>query len=186
MSINNPTHIILHHTSVSSANPQFNAVNNYHKSLNFPESSLGFNVGYHKFFERDGTVIIARAKTDEGAHTLKGWNRKSLGYCLAGNFDVESPTDAQIDSVRNEMEKDGLPFLLHREADTDRTCPGRYFSRDLVEMTETDELDKRKMFDLINEVEKLRTENSKLKEKVKALEKIREFWNNFIIKYFKK
>jgi len=173
--MNKATHVIIHHTAVSSPNYQFNAVNNYHKSLDFPESSLGYYVGYHWFIERDGTKKRARTDTDTGAHTLNGWNTKSIGICLAGNFDVETPTEAQIASLRDLVDMYDLPYLLHREADTNRTCPGRYFSKDLLELENIDEVDQEKtkaLQEIIDELNK----------KVTKLEKTIAFLNDFVVK----
>lgn len=176
MEKNFPTHVIVHHTAVSSTSPQFDAVDNYHKSLDFPKSSLGYYMGYQYFIERTGEVKIARKDSDEGAHTLNGWNRKSIGICLAGNFDTETPTDAQIVALRALIKRYDYPFLLHREADTRRTCPGRFFSRDLLLITQVDDIDQQKAIALKQEVDKLRKENSRLKKTI-------DFLNNFIVKY---
>jgi len=144
---NKPKTIIIHHTAVKSDKPQFNAVNNYHKKLDFPLSSLGYYVGYHWFIERGGTVIRARADKDEGAHTLGGWNKKSIGICMAGDFSLETPSEAQIASLRSLMNDYNLPYLLHREADKRRTCP--QFSREelilwLQNTTDKEDLEKQK------------------------------------------
>lgn len=61
-------------------------------------SSLGFYVGYHYLIEKTGAIRQARADDDEGAHTI-GQNLKSIGICLAGNFDVDVPTMAQVESL---------------------------------------------------------------------------------------
>lgn len=49
--------------------------------------------------EPNGTVLRYRMDTEEGAHTLKE-NRRSIGICLTGNFDVEMPTSQQIEALR--------------------------------------------------------------------------------------
>lgn len=121
---NKATHIIIHHTSVNSDKSQFQAVNNYHKSLGFPQSpSSLLYIGYHWFLERDGTTIRAKKDKDEGAHTLGGWNKKSIGVCLAGDFSLETPSEAQIASLRVLIHEYNLPYLLHSEAQSNRTCP---------------------------------------------------------------
>ena len=63
------SHIILHHTADASREPQFDKVNNYHRDKWNFRSSLGKYMGYTYFIERDGTLIKARADTEEGAHT---------------------------------------------------------------------------------------------------------------------
>lgn len=95
---NLPVEIIVHHDSVTRTGPSFDIVNEYHKSKDFPISSLGFYVGYHYWIERDGTLRQARAEYEIGAHCV-GENLRSIGIGLAGNFDVELPTDAQISTL---------------------------------------------------------------------------------------
>lgn len=102
LSMNTPQYVILHHTAVSREknNAQFNATNDYHKSKNFPLSSLGYYVGYHYMIEPDGRVVQARAEKDTGAHCYQqNMNYHSIAVCLTGNFDSELPTQAQIDAA---------------------------------------------------------------------------------------
>lgn len=95
---NVPREIVVHHDGVSRSGSSFAIVNDFHKGREFPLSSFGYYVGYHYWIERDGTVIKARAETDEGAHCI-GHNTSSIGIGLAGNFDVEMPTEAQVTAL---------------------------------------------------------------------------------------
>jgi len=95
---NAPTHIIVHHEGVVRSGPGFDFINSWHKSQQFPKSSLGFFVGYHYVIEKDGSLRQARKEWEEGAHT-KGENFRSIGICLVGNFDVELPTKQQIETL---------------------------------------------------------------------------------------
>lgn len=133
--INKPKHIIIHHTSVKSNKKQLDAVDRYHHSLGFPKSTLPpyYNVGYTWFIEKDGQTIRTKLDREEGAHTLGGWNTKSIGICLAGNFDIEYPSDAQIASLRRLTDRYGYKILLHREAQKNRHCPGHNFTRVYVD-----------------------------------------------------
>ena len=92
--LNKPNKIIVHHTAASSPDPQFAAIDSWHKDRDFPRSSLGYYVGYHYVIERDGQLKTARAEWEEGAHTV-GQNTQSIGVCLVGNFDNEDPTAQQ-------------------------------------------------------------------------------------------
>ncbi len=105
MAINIPTKIIVHHTGGSDANPlqdssdfSFNQCNELHRVKFDMKSSLGFYIGYHYYIEKNGTLRQGRADTDEGAHTI-GQNTSSLGICLAGNFDLTTPTASQITTL---------------------------------------------------------------------------------------
>ena len=88
--MNKPTCVIVHHTGVSyTKNPdQYNATNNYHKSLGWG------GIGYHYEISRDGVARAGRSETVEGAHTY-GMNSKSIGIAIDGNFDQELPTEKQ-------------------------------------------------------------------------------------------
>jgi N-acetylmuramoyl-L-alanine amidase len=100
--MNKPQSIIVHHTAVSRAKApvQFDAVNRYHQSLWHFRSSLGFYGGYHYFIEASGVVKQYRKDDEDGAHTI-GENKRSIGVCLAGNFDVEFPTIEQTNALRD-------------------------------------------------------------------------------------
>jgi len=102
MSMNKPQNIIVHHTLTARDTTTFESVNAYHKkTFNFI-SSLGFYIGYHYFITADGKVTRGRADTDIGAHTKEqSMNYKSIGICLAGNFDGEYPSDAQIVNLKS-------------------------------------------------------------------------------------
>ena len=131
--MNKPTHLILHHTGVDSDLPQLPAVEKYHKEKGFPKSSLGFHTGYHRMISKNGIVFVTRADAEEGAHTLKGWNTKSIGVCLDGDFNKHAPTAMQIAVTKALIQSYELPWMFHKEADADRTCAGLYFTRDLIE-----------------------------------------------------
>ncbi len=125
--------IIVHHTAVGGNQPQLNGVNEYHRQQDFPQSSLNYFVGYTYFIEKDGTLIQTRTDIEEQAHT-KGFNFDSIGICLAGNFDVEIPTNAQLISLKNLIlrkmtEWAILPnqVLAHRNF-ANKSCPGKLIS----------------------------------------------------------
>lgn len=65
---------------------------------------MGYYGGYHIFIEPDGTEYRYREDNEEGCHT-KGHNDVSLGVVLAGNFDIEHPTDAQIKTLKARLRK---------------------------------------------------------------------------------
>ncbi|TAK79728.1 MAG: N-acetylmuramoyl-L-alanine amidase [Betaproteobacteria bacterium] len=90
-----PDQIIVHHDGVSREGPSFGIVDDFHESLGFPISSLGFCVGYHYWIERDGVIRQARAENELGAHT-KGQNYTALGIGMAGCFDKEDPSPEQV------------------------------------------------------------------------------------------
>ena len=136
--MNKPEYFIIHTEAspVITTAPRFDVVNQYHRTLDFPKSSLGWYVGYHFFIEKSGKLIQAKLDSDEGAHT-KGYNLCSLGICLAGNGDEEMPTAEQTATLKNllteKSKQYNIPterivphrhFLEHRE----KTCYGRLLS----------------------------------------------------------
>ena len=93
-----PQRVIWHHSAYRPQVLQFESVNQWHKERDFPLSSLGYYVGYHYFVEYDGSIRQARKETEIGAHDT-GENINSLGICLAGDFSVDLPNEAQITAV---------------------------------------------------------------------------------------
>ncbi len=132
---NVPTKIIVHHTADTLGGPQFEKVNAYHRTLNFPVSSLGYFTGYHYLIERDGTVKRARLDSDEGAHTI-GQNTESIGIGLAGHFDYQQPTAEQKRSLGQlcyELsQKYTIPLerIAGHRTYRSTTCPGANLSDD--------------------------------------------------------
>ncbi len=127
--MNNPDKIIVHHDGVIRVGPSFDIINEYHKTRDFPVSSLGFYCGYHYFIEYDGTVVRARLDTETGAHTI-GQNNSSVGIGMAGNFDVEWPTLQQeqalsklLSEIANSYNIQPNPVYPHRHF-AQKTCFG--------------------------------------------------------------
>src|ERR1700755_3361313 len=92
--MNTPKWLVVHHEAPPQivSGDRFNIVDAYHRSL-------GWNgIGYQYFIEKSGQVKQGRQDNADGAHT-KGHNQDSLGICLAGNFDLEMPTQAQVSSL---------------------------------------------------------------------------------------
>lgn len=127
---NAPNRIIWHHSAVQSKKHQAAGINNSHRTRGFPKSSLGFYGGYHLLIERDGSVFRFRNDNEIGAHD-SGENINSLGICLAGNFSLEYPNEAQVAALtpllRDWMQKYGISAERidpHRMGDSTE-CPGK-------------------------------------------------------------
>lgn len=126
-----PRRIIWHHTADRSPAPQFDKVNAYHKTREFPKSTLGYFVGYHWLIEPDGLLRQARLETEIGAHD-EGENINSIGVCLAGDFTATLPTEAQcatagrlIGEIRARWDIPLTRIEPHRWDDTTH-CPGDF------------------------------------------------------------
>ena len=168
--MNKPIYLIVHHSGGTDANPladtsnhTFEIINEYHKQKWNFKSSLGYYIGYHYFIDKNGNVTQGRADTDEGAHT-KGYNAKSIGICLAGNFDATLPTPAQIEALKALLlrlsNKYGITnenIVPHRKF-ANKTCYGRKLSddwaRNLVAVAAVNELAQFTTVELINELKR--------------------------------
>ena len=123
------THIIIHHSLVSyTKNPsQFEAIERYHAGKGW-----GKGTGYNFVIEKDGLRENGRSLSTLGAHCYQqGMNRKSIGICLSGDFDIEEPTREQCESllklILELQEAHGIPdenVELHRDYATYKSCPG--------------------------------------------------------------
>src|SRR3990167_11059384 len=113
--LNTPEYLIVHHTGGTKADPladtshhTYEIVDAYHKSLGWE----GF--GYHFFIDKGGALKAGRAENYHGAHTL-GYNQKSIGICLAGNFDATLPTKEQEDALAVLLTELRKKYLIPRE-----------------------------------------------------------------------
>ncbi len=130
--VNIPKWLIVHHTETQGQT--FEQINEYHRQKwDFP-SSLGFYIGYHYFIDIDGQVRQGRADADEGAHCI-GYNLKSIGVCLNGNFDITTPTIPQINSLKKLLLELALKYKItndkivpHRRFCSTKTCYGKNLS----------------------------------------------------------
>jgi N-acetyl-anhydromuramyl-L-alanine amidase AmpD len=106
--MNKPKYILVHHTAgtakdkmADTSDHTFEIVDNWHKELwnATTKSNLGHYIGYHYFIEKDGKLTQGRSKDEIGAHCI-GYNDKSIGICLAGNFDLTLPTEKQENTLK--------------------------------------------------------------------------------------
>ena len=91
-----PIAVVIHHEAGYTG---LQAVNELHRQRFDFKSSLGFYVGYQYYCDTKGVMTQTRSETEEGAHTLGGWNQKSIGICLMGNFETGTPTKPQLDAL---------------------------------------------------------------------------------------
>ena len=115
--MNKITYLIIHNLGGTEYNPHqdtsnqsFDDVNSWHRDAKSPDgghkyhygqpSSLGYYLAYHYFIDKQGKVTQARADTEVGYHTI-GYNDKSIGIVLSGNFDVYLPTWEQTTALKS-------------------------------------------------------------------------------------
>jgi hypothetical protein len=119
--VNHAVKSIVHHTASVGSKWQYDAVRQYHVNKGWGD------IGYDWFIEKDGAIKIGRWWFREGAHTINH-NRTSYGICLAGNFEIEVPTQSQIKNLKALLLTIKLPVFGHREFSSTK-CPGKYLFR---------------------------------------------------------
>jgi N-acetyl-anhydromuramyl-L-alanine amidase AmpD len=121
-------YIIIHQSATPRETTTFDAIKRYHIGLGWG------NIAYHYFIDGRGKIHKGRNERTAGTHTkADNMNFKSLGVCLAGNFDNEEPSDAQLEALekilRNLSAKYNIPkerILGHLEVPGAVTqCPGK-------------------------------------------------------------
>jgi len=127
---NFPEVIIIHHTATSRDTTTFQAIESGHKARwSYFVSELGFCMGYHYLITGNGKITQARVDEEGGAHTI-GWNEKSIGICLTGNFQNEQVSQKQLKSLTELLarlcKKWSIPRTMvfgHQEKSA-TLCPG--------------------------------------------------------------
>lgn len=122
-------YVVIHHTA-STAKETVEQIHNFHKNNN------GWaGIGYHFYIRKDGTIYKGRDENFVGAHCEK-YNSVSLGICLEGNFEIEQPTEKQLNSLTDllrYLRKKYGNFKVARHKDLNATaCPGKYLCSHLL------------------------------------------------------
>lgn len=84
--------LVIHHSASDSATTKKSDIEKWHKQRGFTQ------IGYHKVIEGNGDIVDGRPDTTQGAHA-KGANHSSLGVCVIGNFEKDTPSSKQINSL---------------------------------------------------------------------------------------
>jgi len=131
-------YIAIHHSGVSRKNNsnQFWSINAYHKEKFNMKSRLGLYGGYNFLIEPNGDIKQYREVGEETA-AQKGHNHDAISICLTGDFNIEMPTDEQINTLRGKIlslkNSFAIPLshiLPHRELQENRTCYGNLLADD--------------------------------------------------------
>ncbi len=140
---NYPEHLIVHHSGGTDLVPL--ADTSHHTAKIMEEWHIGKGwdgLGYHYVIHKDGEVWRGRPEHRNGAHA-RGYNTKSIGICLSGNFDATLPTKAQETALKDLLLKTSakydIPYdkiIPHRNV-ANKTCYGNKLSeswaRELLE-----------------------------------------------------
>ena len=145
--------IVLHNSGVTVLQ-SVETIHNYHKNKGWA------GIGYHYYVRKDGSVYRGRPESMAGAH-CPSVNSTSIGICAEGNFNEESMTEVQkqsiIDLIKDIKSRYNIKWIKgHRDILT-TSCPGTNFPLgEIVNAVENIE-DKepqttRSIVDLANEV----------------------------------
>jgi len=144
-----PKFIMIHHSAVSyqKNSDQFNANNNYHKSLWNFKSSLGYYLGYNYEIAKNGRVRQARADGESTAacYQMNMNDGRCIHICLDGNFDIEKPQSSQIYALRDLLKKLCKKYLIKKEDIffhndfAAKSCPGANLDKIFIQNLSVDE-----------------------------------------------
>lgn len=113
--------IVVHHTA--GENDTVESIHALHRANDWA------GIGYHYVIYPDGTVHAGRPEWSTGAH-CQGYNSRSLGVNLVGNFEYQTPTEAQVESLTlllaDLMETYGVPpeQVTGHKVWNQTACPG--------------------------------------------------------------
>lgn len=115
--------IVLHHAA---ANGSVLTVHQTHLNNGWS------GIGYHFYVRKDGTIYEGRPINKIGAHCVpQNCNKRSVGICFEGNFEVEQMPEAQLRAGKRLVQyvKSIYPSaVVKRHKDFDATaCPGKNF-----------------------------------------------------------
>jgi N-acetylmuramoyl-L-alanine amidase len=124
--------IILHHSATKdSGTVSWDAIYNYH--VNEMKCK---DIGYHYGIEAIGSkchCLTGRALGQEGGHTV-GMNRKSIGICFVGNYDIDTPSDEMynlgiktIAGLCYTLKIDPFKNIKGHKEYAAKSCPGKNF-----------------------------------------------------------
>jgi hypothetical protein len=118
------TEIIVHHSDSARDTTTFEEIRQWHLEKGW------IDIGYHGVILSDGSFHVGRPDNVMGAQALNH-NFDSLGFCVTGNFEVETPTEAQIHTLIQVLaakcKAHNVPAKAikgHRDVD-DTSCPGK-------------------------------------------------------------
>jgi len=141
------THIIIHHSWLPKDSKflDWGGIRRHHKSKGWRDIGYHFGIeGYNYGFDNDMItldyeILAGRMLTESGAHCKQqGMNRKSIGICLLGNFDLKPPPPDQWDLAVKltrslmtifDISKENVD--PHSKYATYKSCPGEKFDFDL-------------------------------------------------------
>ena len=116
-------YIVIHHTA-STRDMTVQEIHQLH--LNQGENWKG--IGYHFYIDKQGVIWRGRPEEMSGSHALD-YNFVSIGICLSGNFEIEQPTEKQLQSLSELLQHlkqkyGNVQVVGHRDLNA-TACPGK-------------------------------------------------------------
>lgn len=128
-----PKYLVIHCSATDRKRTTVDSIRKYHK-----EVKGWSDVGYHRLIDFEGVVHMGRPDHIPGAHA-SGFNSKSLGICLIGDFDKDVLREddpqfkALVQVVATLCKRHGIPVenvIGHRDVyrllnqKVAKSCPG--------------------------------------------------------------
>ncbi len=130
--------VIVHHSASSDVAAK--TIHSWHLNQGWS------GIGYHFVIRRNGNIERGRELSAIGSHSGPKGNGDSVGVCLTGNFEIDKPTAAQINSLvwlitrYLEPRYGSLQVVGHSDVMA-TACPGKNFPwADLKRRLEDDEM----------------------------------------------
>ena len=130
--------VIVHHSASSDVSAA--TIHGWHLNQSWS------GIGYHFVIRRNGNIERGRELSAIGSHSGPKGNGDSVGVCLTGNFEIDKPTAAQINSLvwlilkYLEPRYGSLQVVGHSDVMA-TACPGRNFPwAELRKRLEDDEM----------------------------------------------
>lgn len=121
---NVPEFLIVHHSGGTNADPLADTSNHTAAIMEAQHLANGWEgLGYQFVIHKDGAIWRGRPETYHGSHTTTH-NKKSIGICLAGNFDATMPTDLQKASLTSLLKE----MMLKYNIPVSKIVPHRTFA----------------------------------------------------------
>ncbi len=120
-------------TDAAATMERLNTIRNSHANRGWAD------IGYHFVVDRAGRVWEGRSLRYQGAH-VRDNNEHNVGVMCLGNFDLQSPTTAQLNSLRETVRAirqanrvSERNIYTHQEI-TPTACPGRNLQPRIAQM----------------------------------------------------
>ena len=117
--------VVIHHSATESGSPESYALYHIHNN-GWP------GIGYHYVISKAGKIVQTQRLKTVSYHT-SGQNTRSIGICLTGNYDTQSPPEAQLDAcvrlIKYLEKRLGRQLAIsgHNQFSS-KSCPGSHVS----------------------------------------------------------